>query len=101
MYWWIAMVAFIGVGLLVQYVCSNKILRLKQLVSQKSIALRDARLEGQKLDEQEAELKGQQVVLIHSINRLQNDIRGLIPRIKEKGLPVPEATCPIEGLGEA
>ena len=100
MYWWIAMVACIGIGLLVQYICSNKILRLKQLVSQKSIALRDARLEAQKLDELEAELKGQQVVLTHSINRLQHDIGSLIPRLKEKGLPVPEATFPVGDLGE-
>lgn len=101
MYWWIAMVVGIGIGLLVQYVCSNKILRLKQLVSQRSIALRDARLEAQKLDEQAAELKGQQVVLTQSISRLQHDISGLIPRLKEKGLPVPEATFSIEDPGGA
>lgn len=101
MYWWIAMVVFIGLGLLVQYICSNKILRLKQLVSQKSIALRDARLEAQKLDDQEAELKGQQVVLTHSISRLQHDISELIPRLEEKGLQVPEAPFKIEDPGEA
>ncbi len=101
MYWWFAMVAFISIGLLVQYVCSNRILRLKQLVSQKSIALRDIRLEAQKLDEQEAELKGQQVVVTHSISRLQHDIHALIPRLKEKELPVPEAPFRIEELGEA
>ncbi|MBI2502089.1 MAG: hypothetical protein HYW07_02515 [Candidatus Latescibacteria bacterium] len=100
MYWWIAMVVGIGIGLLVQYMCSHKILRLKQLVSQKSIALRDARLEAQKLDDQEAELKGQQVVLTHSIGRLQNDISSLIPRLKEKGLEVPAPPFPVEGTGE-
>ena len=100
MYWWVAMVVCIVIGLVVQYVCSHKILRLKQHVSQKSIALRDVRLEAQKLDEQEAELQGQQVVLSHSINRLQHDITSLIPRMKEKGLEVPEAPFPIEGLGE-
>ena len=99
MYWWIGMVVCIVIGLLVQYICSSKILRLKQLVSQKSIALRDARLEAQKLDEQEAELKGQQVVLTHSISRLKHDISGLIPRMKEKGLQVPEAAFSIEDLG--
>lgn len=101
MYWWVAMVVFIVIGLLVQYVCSHKVLRLKQLVSQKSIALRDARLEAQKLDEQEAELKGQQVVLTHGISRLQYDISSLIPRMKEKGLEVPEASFSIEESGEA
>jgi chromosome segregation ATPase len=99
MYWWIAMVVFIGLGLLVQYICSNKVLRLKQRVSQKSIALRDARLEAQKLDDQEAELKGQQVVLAHSISRLQHDIQELIPRLKEKGLSVPQASFPLEDPG--
>lgn len=101
MYWWIAMVVGIGIGLLVQYICSNKVLRLKQLVSQKSIALRDTRLEAQKLDDQEAELKGQQVVLAHSISRLQHDISSLVPRMKEKGLQVPEAPFAIEDPGEA
>lgn len=96
MYWWIAMVVGIVIGLLVQYVCSSKVLRLKQLVSQKSIALRDARLEAQRLDEQEAELKGQQVVLSQSISRLQHDISTLIPRMKEKDLEVPEAPFAIE-----
>ena len=96
MYWWIAMVVGIGIGLLVQYVCSNRILRLKQLVSQKSIALRDSRLEGQKLEDQAAELKGQQMVLSHSISRLKNDISSLIPRMKEKGLKVPEAPFTVE-----
>jgi hypothetical protein len=99
MYWWIAMVVFIGLGLLVQYLCSNRVLRLKQLVSQKSIALRDARLEAQKLDDQEAELKGQQVVLTHSISRLQHDIQDLIPRLKEKDLSVPPASFPLEDPG--
>lgn len=101
MYWWIAMVVGIVIGLLVQYVCSSKILRLKQLVSQKSIALRDARLEAQKLVDQEAELTGQQVVLAHSISRLQHDISSLIPRLKEKELEVPQAPFPIEDSGEA
>ena len=100
MYWWIGMVACIVIGLLVQYLCSTKILRLKQLVSQKSIALREARLEAQRLDEQEAELHGQQVLLSHNLSRLQRDISSLIPRMKEKGLEVPKAAFPIEGLGE-
>jgi len=101
MYWWIAMVVFIGIGLLVQYVCSNKILRFKQLVSQKSIALRDARMEGQKLIDQEAELKGQQMVLNHSIGRLQQDIRSLLTRFKEKGIDAPQPPFPVEESGQA
>ncbi|MEK7381623.1 MAG: hypothetical protein AAB075_11480, partial [Gemmatimonadota bacterium] len=64
-----------------------------------SIALRDVRLEAQKLDEQEAELQGQQVLLSHNISRLKNDISSLIPRMKEKGLEVPEAPLSIEALG--
>ena len=100
MYWWIGMAIGIGIGLLVQYVCSAKILRLKQLVSQRSIALRDARLEAQKLDDQEAELKGQEAVLAHGINRLRTDISALIPRMEEKGLKVPPPPFPIEELGQ-
>ena len=100
MYWWIGMVVGIGIGLLVQYVCSAKILRLKQQVSQKSIALRDARLEAQKLDDQETELKGQEVTLTHGIRRLRTEISTLIPKMQEKGLKVPTPPFPIEELGE-
>ena len=59
MHWWIITVGSICGALLIQYLCSSKILRMKQAISIKNVALRDARNEGERLDTQEAELKGQ------------------------------------------
>ena len=100
MYWWIGTAVCICVALLIQYVCSSKILHMKQAVSMKSMALRDARFEGEKLEEQETELKSQQSLLGNSIRRLRNDIRTLIPRMKEKDLPVPQPSFPAGELEE-
>ena len=100
MVWWIAtVVCFVG-ALLIQYLCSSKILRMKQSISIKSIALRDVRDEGQRLDEQEIDLKNQQTSLTNSINRLRTDIKQLLQSAKEAGLPVPEADFPLEELDE-
>ena len=90
MYWWIITVVCICSALLIQYLCSSKLLRMKQAISIKTIALRDARDEGQRLDEQEGELKNQQVSLAHSIDRLRTDIRRLLEKLDEKGVSVPE-----------
>ncbi len=98
MHWWIATIACVCLALIVQYLCSSKILGMKQLVSMKGIALRDARFEGEKLESQEVELKGQQSVLEHSIRRMRNDIRAVIPRIKAKGLAIPQPPFPMEEL---
>ena len=75
--WWIIAVASICVALLVQYLCSSKILRMKQAISIKSISLRDVRDEGDKLDQQEMELKTQQISLGQSVVRLRKDINGV------------------------
>jgi predicted nucleic acid-binding Zn-ribbon protein len=100
MFWWIATVICIVGALLIQYLCSSKILRMKQAISIKSIALRDVRDEGQRLDEQEIELKNQQTSLKSSIHRLRTDIKDLLNRAKEKGLEVPDANFPLEELDE-
>jgi chromosome segregation ATPase len=96
MHWWIITVGSICGALLIQYLCSSKILRIKQAISIKNIALRDARNEGERLDSQGAELKGQRSSLVQSIKRLRNDIRGLLDRTKEKGLDVPQPDFPLE-----
>ena len=90
MYWWIITVVCICSALLIQYLCSSKLLRMKQAISIKTIALRDARDEGQRLDEQEGELKNQQVSLTHSIDRLRTDIKRLREKLTEKGVAYPE-----------
>ena len=59
MHWWIITVGSICGALLIQYLCSSKILRMKQAISIKNVALRDAHNEGERRDTQEAELKGQ------------------------------------------
>ena len=100
MYWWIITVVCICSALLIQYLCSSKILRMKQAISIKSIALRDVRDEGQRLDEQELDLKNQQVSLTQSIRRLRSDIKALLAEAHEKDLNVPEANFPLEDLEE-
>ena len=100
MYWWIITVVCICGALLIQYLCSSKILRMKQAISIKSIALRDVRDEGQRLDEQEIELKNQQSSLTSNISRLRTDIKNLLDKIKEMGLSAPEANFPLEELEE-
>jgi len=100
MYWWIITVVCICSALLIQYLCSSKLLRMKQAISIKTIALRDARDEGQRLDEQEGELKNQQVSLAHSIDRLRTDIRRLREKLKDKGVAFPEPEFALEAPEE-
>ena len=94
--WWIIAVASICVALLVQYLCSSKILRMKQAISIKSISLRDVRDEGDKLDQQEMELKTQQVSLAQSVVRLRKDIKGLQEAVSDRGIPVPDPGFSLE-----
>jgi predicted nucleic acid-binding Zn-ribbon protein len=101
MHWWIITVVCICSALLIQYFCSSKLLRMKQQISIKSIALRDAREQGSRLEEQESELKNQQTSLAHSIDRLKVDIRRLRVQIKDKGLPVPEPGFSLESQEQA
>ncbi len=94
--WWIIAVASICVALLVQYLCSSKILRMKQAISIKSISLRDVRDEGDKLDQQEMELKTQQISLGQSVVRLRKDIKGLQEAVSDRGIPVPDPGFSLE-----
>ena len=98
MVWWITTVACICGALLIQYLCSSKILRMKQSISIKNMALRDVRSEGQRLDEQEATLSSQQTSLTQGIRRLRTDMKALLPRLKEKDLEVPEPDFPLSEL---
>lgn len=100
MYWWIITVFCICGALLVQYLCSSKILRMKQAISIKNMALRDVRSEGDRLEEQEMELKSSQTSLTQGIRRLRQDIKSLRPRLKERGLEVPEPSFPLTELEE-
>ncbi len=98
MHWWIATVVCICAALLIQYFCSSKLLRMKQQISIKNMALRDAREEGSRLEDQEAELKNQQKSLAHSMTRLRTDIKRLRRQIQDKGLPVPEPSFSLDEL---
>ncbi len=98
MYWWIITVFCICGALMVQYLCSSKILRMKQAISIKNMALRDVRSEGDRLEEQELELKSSQTSLTQGIRRLRQDIKSLGPRLKEQGLEVPEPEFPLSEL---
>ena len=98
MHWWIATVVCICVALLIQYLCSSKLLRMKQQISIKNMALRDAREEGSRLEGQAKDLTNQQKSLTHSISRLRVDIKRMRGQIKEKGLPVPEPEVSLDEL---
>ncbi len=98
MNWWIATVVCICAALIIQYFCSSKLLRMKQQISMKNMALRDARAEGARIEEKEAELKNQQKSLTFSIQRMRKDIERLRDQISEKGLEVPEPNFPLEEI---
>ena len=87
-------------ALLVQYLCSSKILRMKQAISIKNMALRDVRSEGDRLEEQEMELKSSQTSLTQGIRWLRQDIKSLVPRLKDRELEVPEPDFPLTELEE-
>ena len=98
MHWWIATAICICAALIIQYFCSSKLLRMKQQISIKNMALRDAREEGSRLEEQETELKNQQKSLAFSIQRMQKDIKRLRDQLTEKGLEVPKPNFPLDEL---
>jgi chromosome segregation ATPase len=100
MFWWVLTVVCICGALLIQYMCSSKILRMKQAISIKNMALRDVRSESQRLDEQTVELKNQHQSLTRSISRLRRDIKELVPQMQEAELEVPEPNFPLEELEE-
>ena len=98
MHWWIATVVCICAALLIQYLCSTKLLRMKQQISLKNMSLRDAREEGSRLEEQAKDLTNQQKSLTHSIDRLRVDIKRMRGQIQDKGLPVPEQDFSLDEL---
>ena len=100
MLWWITTVVCMCCALLNQYLCSSKILRMKQAISIKIMALRDVRAEGKRLDEQETELSNQQTSLTHEIRRLRGDIKALRPRLREREITVPDPDFPLSELEE-
>ena len=65
MHWWIATVVCICAALLIQYLWSTKLLRMKQQISLKNMSLRDAREQGSRLEEQAKDLTNQQKSLTH------------------------------------
>ena len=90
MSWWVAVVVCICVALIIQYLCSSKILRVKQQISIKTMALRDAREEGGRLEELAANLANEQKSLTHSVERLRAEIKRVRHEIASKDIPVPE-----------
>ena len=98
MHWWIATVVCICFALIVQYFCSSKLLRMKQQISVKNMALRNARTEGARIEEMETELRNQQKSLTFSIQRMRKDIKRLRDQISERGLEIPEPNFPLEEL---
>jgi predicted DNA-binding protein (UPF0278 family) len=100
MHWWVISVACICLALLVQYTCSNRILRMRQGLSLRSMAVREARNEAQELDEQSAQVRVQQTSLAHTIDRLRPEIRRLRAELRQKGVPLPEPTFDLALLGE-
>ena len=98
MYWCIIPGVCICGALLIQYLYSSKILRMKQTISIKNMALRDVRAEGARLEEQGQELKNLQTCLTHGINRLQGDLKTLMPRLKEMQLDIPDPDFPLSEL---
>ena len=98
MQWWIATIVCICVALLIKYLCSSKLLHMKQQISMKIMALRDARTEGSRLEHQAKDLTKQQKGLTHSISRLRVDIKRMRGQIEDKGLTVPRPDFSLEEL---
>ena len=94
--WWLITAVAVVLALLIQYMCSHKILQLKQKVSSKSMNLREARSEGERLGEMSIELKSQDVKLKKSIRQLRTDIRRIIPTLDEQGAQLPKADFSLE-----
>jgi len=96
--WWIATVVCICIALLIQYLCSSKLLRMKQQISTKNMALRDARETADLLEAKAKDLTHQQKTLTDSIDRLRVDIKRMRGQIQEKGLPLPEPEFSLDEL---
>lgn len=61
--WGVISAVCIIASLLIQYLCSSKLLSMKQDLSIKRRILRDVREEGERLEARETEIKGQQATL--------------------------------------
>ena len=96
--WWIATIVCTCIALIIQYPCSSKLLRTKQQISIKNMALRDARETADLLDAKAKDLTNQQKTLTDSIDRLRVDIKRMRGQIQEKGLPLPEPEFSLDEL---
>ena len=97
MIYWMTAISMCA-AMLVQYLCSARIMRMKQAISVNKLARRDIRFESERLSEQERSLSNQQGSLTHAIARLQSDTKELMPRLREKGLEVPDPDFPLSEL---
>ena len=100
MSWWILAAISICAALLIQYLCSSKILRMKQIISIKNMAMRDVHTETERLEGQETELQNQQTSLGYSIQRLRRDIQRLRTSMQSEGLDIPDPAFPLTELEE-
>ena len=98
MHWWIATFVCICVALVIQYLCSSKVLRMKQQISINNMSLRDVREEGYRLEKQVNELTKKHKSLTYSIDRLRVDIKRMRVQIKDRGLPIPEPDFSLDEL---
>ena len=98
MYLWIVVAVCICAALLIQYLCSAKILRMRQSISIRNMALRDVRAEEERLNEQETELRSSETSLTQGIRRMRTDIKSLAPRLRERKIEVPEPDFPLSDL---
>ena len=98
MHWWIITVVCICGALLIQYLCSSKIVSMKQAISIKSMSLRDVRAEDSRLGELEHLLKNQQTSLTYDIDRLRGDLKSLMPRLREMEVDLPDPDFPLSEL---
>jgi hypothetical protein len=100
MVWFITTVVCICGALLIQYLYASKILRVKQAIFIKDMALRDVRAERDRLGEQETELSKQQTSLTDGIRHLRGDIKALALHLQEREIDVPEPDFPLSELEE-
>ena len=94
--WWFVTIVAVVLALLIQYICSSRILQLKQKVTAKSMSLREARFEGERLSKLSGVLQNQDVTLKQSIRQLHNDIQKLKVTLKEQGVPIPQEDFVLE-----
>ena len=87
-------------AVLIQFLCSNRIVGVKESISVKKLARREIRDDRERLAHKETSLTNQQSSLTYSIARLQSDIQQVIARLREKGLKVPDPNFPLSELAD-